>query len=112
VTDPMPLDQQLRKLCLVHMAGELEAVLAAAAKDNLAYKDVLARLVDIELVGRHENRVKRLIHEASVVSHKSLNNWPGDFVGRQGATRGRACRWQAFATGRIGPGPEGDTGSM
>jgi DNA replication protein DnaC len=68
-----PLEDQLRKLCLVHMAGELEAVLTSAAKDNLAYRDVLARLVDIELAGRHENRVKRLIHEARFPSIKTLD---------------------------------------
>lgn len=70
---PPPLDPALRKLCLVHMARELEGVLSNAGTENLPHREVLARLVDLELAGRHQSRVKRLIYEAKFPAVKTLD---------------------------------------
>ena len=71
--DPLPLEQKLKKVLLYHTARTLPALLAQTAQENLSQEAFLSRLLDNELTSRHDNRIKRLIHDAKFPAVKTLD---------------------------------------
>jgi DNA replication protein DnaC len=65
----------LNRLFLCHAARHLQETIAAAAKENLSHEDFLIRLLDVERVGRHASRVKRLIKAAKFPALKTFDTF-------------------------------------
>lgn len=92
---------RLERLHLYHTAKNYEALLAAAAQENLTHQQFLERLLDNEVGLRHERAVARLIkaahfpsiktidtfdwaHPTSIPKHLVLNALKCDFVEKRG----------------------------
>jgi DNA replication protein DnaC len=82
MTESLPRDpitwspeDYLNRFFLFHAARHLKETVDAAAKDNLSHRDFLTRLLDIERVGRHESRVKRLIKAAKFPAIKTIDTF-------------------------------------
>lgn len=95
------LAQKLERLRLFETAKNYEALLEAAAKDNLSHQQFLERLLDNEIAYRHERVVARLVkaarfptiktidtfnwsHPTSIPKHLLLNALKLDFVDKRG----------------------------
>jgi len=71
--DDDPLRDQLRRLSLLRMSDVYPEILAQAAKQGLAFRQILERLVDEESRARFERMVARRIREARIPVHKTLD---------------------------------------
>lgn len=63
------------KLNLTRIAKNYREMLEAAVKENLSHKQLIERLLDDELAGRHERLVARLIREAHFPSIKTIDTF-------------------------------------
>ncbi len=68
----------LRKLFLHEISREYIEVSKLAEKERKTYEQYLANLVQIELRAKHQQRVKRLIHQAKLPLNKSLETYNFD----------------------------------
>lgn len=68
-------EEYLNHLFLFHAAKGLEETLQACDKEPLSHRYFLARLLDVERVGRYESRVKRLIRQAKFPALKTLDGF-------------------------------------
>lgn len=67
------IEAMAAKLCLTRTAAGCEALLEAAAKENLSHRRMLERLLSEELAWRHERLVARLIREARFPALKTID---------------------------------------
>jgi hypothetical protein len=56
----------LKKLFLYEMSKEYIEISKIAEKERKTYEQFLAKLVQIELLAKHQQKVKRLISQASI----------------------------------------------
>lgn len=64
LTDPSPLENSFRRLCLYNTLRNYEELLERSARDNLSHRDFLRLVMDEELAFRHQNAVARLTRKA------------------------------------------------
>jgi DNA replication protein DnaC len=68
-------EDHLNQLFLFHAARQCKETFEAAAKENLSHEHFLIRLLDIERVGRHESRIKKLIKAAKFPALKTFDTF-------------------------------------
>lgn len=101
MSKPEELAARLERLRLFETARGFEALLEAAARENLSHRQFLERLLDHELAYRHERTVARLVkaarfptlktidtfdwsHPTAIPKHLVLNALKMDFVEKRG----------------------------
>jgi DNA replication protein DnaC len=80
----------LKQLHLNEMAKEYIEISKISEKDKKTYEQYLAKLVEIELQGKHRLKVNRLIKEAKIPLYKGLENY--NFDARTGITAKQVAR--------------------
>jgi DNA replication protein DnaC len=86
----------LKQLHLNDMATQYVEVAKQSEKDKRTYEQYLAKLVQIELAAKHQQKVARLIKEAKIPLHKGLDGY--NFDVRTGIT---AKQFNRLATGEF-----------
>lgn len=84
----------LKKLYLHEMAAQYVEISKISEKEKRTYEQYLAKLTEIELAGKHRQKVSRLIKDAKIPIYKSLDVY--DFTVREGIT---AKQFNRLATG-------------
>ncbi len=66
---------RLERLRLFHTARSYEELLQKAAQENLSHRDFLERLLDNEVVWRHDRMVARLVKDARLPAVKTIDTF-------------------------------------
>lgn len=86
----------LKNLRLNDMAMQYVEIAKQSEKDKRTYEQYLAKLVQVELAAKHQQKVDRLIKEAKIPLHKGLDGY--NFDVRTGIT---AKQFNRLATGEF-----------
>lgn len=90
------LNFSLKQLRLSRIAHEYSEVARQALKAELTYEQYLAKLVQIEMESKNQNRIKKLIFESKIPYKKNLETY--DFSIRKGITK---AQFEELASGEF-----------
>ncbi len=88
------LKTDLKGLHCYHIANNIDNVLQKSIENELGYADFLRSLIDIELAGRNNTKIKRYLKKSNLPCEKSIESF--DFKWQTSITKKQVKDWLAF----------------